>query len=163
MFSKRDLKRITKDIEKTPIHKESLRPFAIVDGIEAYLARHHKGQFQTFCQGLDEGICRVSPMRIAKFMIYLFDSGVDMISISFYSEDDIFFISIDDIELREPIPNEFLIEAELSGFYIRQKERGVVLSMPIRKDTVSGLLFSISKLNFYYTLEGARDMLDELG
>lgn len=162
MFTKRDFKKIAKDIEKTPITKESLRPFAIVDGIEAYLERRHKGQFRTFCQGLDEGVCRVSPMRIAKFMVYLFDSGVEMLHVSFYSEDDIFFISIDDIDLREPIPDEFRVEAELSGFYIRQKERGVVLSMPIQKERFSGLLFSIDKINFHHILEGAREMLDAL-
>ena len=162
MFTKRDLKKIAKDIETTSITKESVRPFAIVDGIEQYLSRRHKGQFVTSCGGLDEGICRVAPMRIAKFMIYLFDSGVEMLNIRFHTEDDIFFITIDGISLSEPIPNSFLMEAELSGFYIRQKEDGVVLSMPIQKQRFSALLLSIDKLNFYSILEGAREMLDEL-
>lgn len=162
MFKPRNLRKVAKDIEKTPITKESLRPFTIVDGIEKYLERRHKGQFRTQCYGLDEGVCRTSPMRIAKFMIYLFDCGIEMLNIDFYCEDDIFFIAINDIELTEPIPNEFLMEAELSGFYIRQKERGVVLSMPIQKDRYPALLFAMDKINFCGILEGAREMLDEL-
>ena len=162
MYKPRNLRKIAKEIEKTPITKESLRPFTIVDGVEAYLERHHKGQFRTRCYGLDEGVCRTSPMRIAKFLIYLFDCGIEMLTIDFYCEDDIFFIAVKDIELTEPIPNEFLMEAELSGFYIRQEERGVVLSMPIQKERFSALLFSIDKINFSSILEGARTILDEL-
>ena len=162
MFTKRDLKKIVKDIETTSITKESVRPFAIVDGIEQYLSRRHKGQFTTTCCGLDEGICRVAPMRIAKFMVYLFDSGVEMLHLRFHTEDDIFFITIDGISLDDSIPNEFLMEAELSGFYIRQKEDGIVLSMPIQTERFRALLLSVEKLNFGSILEGAREMLDEL-
>ena len=160
MLKRRKLPETVKRIEEAELNKVLMHTFAFSSALDAYITREHKGQCRFVGERVMEGRCLVSLGRLGLFLVGILGCTDEMIELRMHSTEQILFLEIHGVAGIQ-IPASFRSEAVMSGFWLKETDYGLLLSMPIRVDYRANL-FANDSYNFLNVLIACRDIYDKM-